>query len=134
MEIIKDGILLNLSEFSLLFSPAKGKPSKDQSLSRALIRATFAAMQRCNADDGGTCNFDAPALDYKRLGLSKAHAAEIICSVGLRCFEWKPFRYSYLVVTGFQRGQANRRSEMSEAFSESLHADLIPVTMYYQMD
>ena len=134
MEIIKDGILLNLSEFALLFSPAKGKPSKDQSLSRALIRASYAAMQFRDADDGGTCNFDAPALDYKRLGLSKAHAAEIICSIGLRCFEWRPFRYSYLVITGFQRGQANRRSDMAEAFCESLHADLIPATMYLQMD
>lgn len=134
MEIIKDGILLNLSEFALLFSPAGTKPSREQSLSRALIRATFAAMERRDADDGGTCNFDAPALDYKRLGLSKAHAAEIICSIGLRCFEWRPFRYSYLVITGFQRGQANRRSDMAEAFCESLHADLIPATMYLQMD
>ena len=117
-----------------------------EQLHRALDRATAAALMAIrDGEDGGTCNFDAPALEVSALQLTRAEAEDVIRAAGLRSFEWKPFRGRrengrlikapvFLTINGFQRGQGNLRTRMSEAFCESLRRDGIPCGMYYQMD
>ena len=120
--------------------------SPAEKLRRSLIRAGHAALAAIgDGGDGGTCNFDAPAIDFAACGLSKAATVKIIKEAGLDCYDWKPFRShrengklvkapTYLVITGFQRGQADLRTRMSRAFCNRLNIDGIESGMYYQMD
>ena len=99
-------------------------------LTKALKKAKEAAQAYANTEDGGTCNFDSPAIDYREMHMSKAKAEEAITAAGLSCFEWN----RRFVVCGIGSGQGNRRTRMAEAAYESLKADGIAATMYYQMD
>jgi len=101
-------------------------------LTKALKKAKEAAQAYANTEDGGTCNFDSPAIDYRKMHMSKAKAEEAITAAGLRCFEWNSWAGKRLVVCGIGSGQG--RTRMAEAAYESLKADGIAVTMYYQMD
>ena len=139
---------LEAEEFERLYAPPEGeKIDAAEKLRRALIRAGHAALAAIgDGDDGGTCNFDSPVLDFKACGLKKADAEKIIGDLGLRCFDWKPFRShrdengklikapTYLVICGFQHGQAYLRTRMAEAFCNSLNSQGIESGMYYQMD
>lgn len=109
---------------------------KYEELKKALEKAIAVAQKAKTNDDGGTCNFDSPTLDYRAMKMSKAKAIETIESVGLRCFEWTGWggRILGLVICGCFAGQANCRTRMAEAFHESLKADGIASGMYYQMD
>ena len=108
---------------------------KYEALKKALERAKIIAEHSATADDGGTCNFDSPTLDYRAMGMSKKKAIETIESVGLRCFEWTwGGRIMGLVLCGMTKGQGNCRTKMAEAFSKSLQADGIKSNMYYQCD
>ena len=103
-------------------------------LTRALQRAVFRAMKHCCDDDGGTCNFDSPAIPWRDPGFRrKADFVEAVKAAGLLCYEWSTFK-GYYVITGFTWGYGNRRTAMAEAACESLKADGYPATMYYQMD
>lgn len=104
--------------------------TKFERLVRCLRLATWMAETYRNEPDGGTCNFDAPTLDYKAYGTTKAKAKEAVEAVGLHCRDW----YGHLVITGFQRGQGALHTDMAEAFSAMLDAQGIPTGMYYQMD
>lgn len=139
---------LEFDDFVKLYAPDPGeKINASERLRRSLIRATHAALAAIgDGEDGGTCNFDAPALDFSALGLRKPQAERVIDHCGLRCYDWRPFKShrdesgklikapTYLVITGFQRGQANLRTRMAEAFCHSLNRDGIESGMYYQMD
>ena len=103
-------------------------------LTKALKKAKEAAQAYANTEDGGTCNFDSPAIDYQEMHMSKAKAEEAITAAGLSCFEWNSWAGKRLVVCGIGSGQGNRRTRMAEAAYESLKADGIAATMYYQMD
>lgn len=103
-------------------------------LTNALIKAKNYAQNFIDTEDGGTCNFDSPAIDYRAMHMSKAKAAEAIKAAGLRCVEWKCFRSPYLVICGIGAGQGNRNTRMAEAAHESLKSSGISATMYYQMD
>lgn len=106
-----------------------------QALAAALERGKQEAQRRAGQPDGGTCNFDAPALDYRAAGLTKRQAIAVIEAAGLTCFDWRPFRGpAMLVIGGFASGQANRRTLMAEAFWISLQGDGFTACMYYQMD
>ena len=107
---------------------------KYELLRKALERAKHAAELARQADDGGTCNFDSPTLDYRAMGMSKKKAVETIEQTGLRCFEWKGYGDLRLVLCGMTVGQGNCRTAMAEAFNKSLNADGIASGMYYQMD
>lgn len=138
---------MELDEFAELYAPDLNEdPTPAEKLTRALKRAGHAARLFADEDDGGTCNFDAPVLDYAACGLKERDAVELIESLGLSCYDWKPFRNhrgpdgkmirapKYLVINGFQHGQGNRRTKMAEAFCQRLIADGIEAGMYYQMD
>jgi hypothetical protein len=109
---------------------------KYEALRKALERAKIVAQYHEQADDGGTCNFDSPTLDYRAMGMSKKKAVETIEQTGLRCFEWHGYGGSILglVLCGMTKGQGNCRTAMAEAFHKSLKADGIESGMYYQMD
>ena len=125
-------VSLTPDEFAALYA-ATDNPDKVEALTRALRRAEIAALAFQNEPDGGTCNFDAPALVYRASGLTRQQAEQAIENAGLRSFEWNSCGKA-LVICGFQCGQANCRTAMSEAFQRSLAADGYACGMYYQMD
>lgn len=109
---------------------------KYEALKKALERAKIVADMAWQEDDGGTCNFDSPTLDYRAMGMSKKKAMETIEEAGLSCSEWHGYRGCILglVICGMTKGQGNCRTAMAEAFHKSLKADGIESDMYYQMD
>lgn len=139
---------LELDEFVRLYAPPEGEVlDASEKLRRALLRARHVALAVGEDDeDGGTCNFDSPALDFAVCGITKADAERTIKAVGLSCFDWKPFKNyrgsdgkvikspTFLVIGGFQRGQGNRRTRMAEAFCDHMNNDGCETRMYYQMD
>ena len=134
------------NEFTLLFAMPSDMCTASERLTISLRRAAVAAAAHINHDDGGTCNFDSPALNYAEYGLTKLEAKAAIEAAGMTCSEWRPFSNhrgpdgrmikcpTYLLISGITRGQGNRRTAMAKAFANSLEADHIPATMYYQAD
>ena len=108
--------------------------SKYDTLTTALKQAKEAAQIYANTEDGGTCNFDSPAIDYRAMHMSKAKAREAVQAAGLRCFDWKSYGGVSLVICGIGSGQGNRNTRMAEAANESLQTSGISTHMYYQMD
>lgn len=107
---------------------------KYTALTAALEQAKEAAQKYATSEDGGTCNFDSPAIDYRKMHMSKAGAQKAIEDAGLRSFEWKSWGGIRLVICGIGKGQGNRNTRMAEAAEKSLKASGIEVYMYYQMD
>jgi len=138
---------IEADEFAKLYA-VDGEQIEDpeERLARALKRAAIASVSYIDEPDGGTCNFDSPALDFSACGMSKADAERVIKGVGLFCHDWKPFKNhrgddgkiiktpTYLVISGFQSGQGNRHTHMAEAFCQSMNMDGFETQMYYQMD
>ncbi len=116
--------------FAALYCESTQSLTAEDKLIRALRRATVASIEHAEDDDGGTCNFDAPVLDYKSYGMTKDAAEQAIKSLGFTCREWE----GSLVIVCFLSGQGNRRTQMAEAFYRSMSNDGIPSGMYYQMD
>lgn len=108
--------------------------NKYENLTYALEKAKCAALVYAGSEDGGTCNFDSPTIDYRAMHMSKAKAAEAIKAAGLRCVDWHSYGGIMLVVCGIGRGQGNRNSRMAEAAEKSLKASGVAAGMYYQMD
>lgn len=108
------------------------KIDKYQALTDALKLAIDAAKVYANTEDGGTCNFDSPAIDYRAMHMTKSNAEKAIRAAGLRCFPWN--RLCMLVVCGIGYGQGNRNTRMAEAAEKSLKASGVATMMYYQMD
>ncbi|MCM1360125.1 MAG: hypothetical protein NC132_06535 [Corallococcus sp.] len=103
-------------------------------LERALILAKeAAAFVVC--DDGGTCNFDSPTLNWKNMGYSKDMVKLIIRKVGLHY--WEPSDSLWngtMIICGATCGQGNRRTAMAETFSQVLQSNNISSGVYYQVD
>jgi len=116
--------------FAMLYGTPEGHRTAEEILTRALLRATAACMAHIRDEDGGTCNFDSPTLDYKACGLTRNDAERIIKAAGLSCYDWE----KQLVITGPFAGQGNRRTAMARAFCESMTNDGVASGMYYQMD
>lgn len=97
------------------------------------LRAAWGAakLERASLDDGGTCNFDSPAIALS--GYSASKLQEAILQAGFRSYKWRIFgKTFYVVSTGC--GQGNRRTAVAEAVYRFLQAKGYDVTMYYQMD
>jgi len=138
---------LDADEFAKLYA-VDGEQIKDmgERLAWALKRAAIASVTHIDESDGGTCNFDSPALDFSACGMNRADAERVIESVGLLCHDWQPFKNhrgddgkivkapTFLVISGFQSGQGYRHTRMAEAFCRSMNADGFETQMYYQMD
>ena len=107
---------------------------KMQKLIDALQAAKLAAHAVCDMrDDGGTSNFDSPALSLPRWAAADVDACAK--AAGLRCFEWKLYGVRHWVLTVPEPcGQGNNRTRMAEAMAASLNANGFEAGMYYQMD
>ena len=128
-------ITLSPADFVRLYAvPEKEQPKRPERLTRALMRCHLAALAYAQEDDGGTCNFDAPMLDYRASGIPLREAKQAIADAGLSCYEYRMYGEKALVICGCQHGQGNRRTVMAEAFSRALKAQGYVCGMYYQMD
>ncbi len=128
-----EGVDMDLDEYEYLFGETEtGDLSDSRRLVRALKRSAIAAVKHINDGDGGTCNFDSPALSWKECGMRKSTVEAAIKEAGLRWYEWSALKM--LVVTGFQWGQGDRRTNMAEAFSANLESEGYGHHMYYAMD
>lgn len=112
-------------------APLSGKYAKLRDDLRAAYDATSWAE---HTEDGGTCNFDSPALDLPRWNekLVKQAAKE----AGMGAFKWTCGKSVVLGwVFSFQStGQGNRRSRRAEAIRDELKKRGYEASMYYQMD
>ena len=108
--------------------------NKYEALIEALKRAAAAAREAVARDpeDGGTCNFDAPAIALPRWKEEEVKAAARAAGVG--CYTWKLYREKLFVFPLRIGGQGNSRTRAAEAAEKSLRADGYEATMYYQMD
>ena len=121
---------MSTDDFAALYGESDAELTVEDKLIRALRRATVASMAKANTDDGGTCNFDSPVLDYQAAGIARDEAERIIKAAGLSCYDWEK-----MLVLGIATfGQGNRRTEMAEAFMRSMIESGFPSCMYYQMD
>jgi hypothetical protein len=92
--------------------------------------AQYALEAVKNHDDGGTSNYDAPAIILPRWNrLRIEHAAKY---AGSRCFFWN-FGKSY-VFSVPNVGQGFRRTRAAEAMRDYLREAGYDAGMYYQMD
>lgn len=121
---------MSTDDFAALYGGADADLPAEERLTRALRRATVACMAHIDDEDGGTCNFDSPVLDYAASGITKEDAKQAVKAAGLSCYDWEKM----LVITGCFSGQGNRRTKMAEAFSKSLEKSGLTAAMYYQMD
>ena len=122
--------------FAELFAPEPDQNlSKTEKLTRALRRAAVHALEHVTDDDGGTCNFDSPVLIVEGSGMRTADVMYAVTQAGLR--GWKGTERAWkgtVILNGFQHGQGNRRTNMAEAFRDSMVSDGYRCMMYYQMD
>ncbi len=107
-----------------------------KALTEALNKAKEAAKTAgAGVYDGGTCNFDNPAMVFDRK--ERAEAEKAIKDAGLRSFEWdfaSNKEQVALVISGMTVGQGDQRTTMAEAFKDSMKAQGYACGMYYQMD
>lgn len=109
-------------------------PESWKSLIEALKLAK-AIAESVSCYDGGTCNFDSPALHIPE-GMTYQQVVACCKAAGVSCFDWKPFKKGEkLAVIGcVGSGQANRRTEGAEAACKFLNDYGYQCSMYYQMD
>lgn len=97
--------------------------------------ATQAWVEYGASEDGGTCNFDSPAVRFTGAHAGTVDAASSI--VGAHCYRWQEKRknpfYDYFVFSN-PTGQGNRRSRIAERTAELLKERGYDTAVYYQMD
>lgn len=83
-------------------------------------------------EDGGTCNFDSPALKLPRWNSKKIkQAAE---EAGCGAWKWELWGNARWVISFRSSGQANRRSRRADALVEALSGMGYDCTEYCAMD
>ena len=99
------------------------------------LKAAKLIAQAATGDDGGTCNFDSPALHAPE-GMTYEQVRACCKAAGVSCYDWKPFKKGEkLAVIGCAGiGQANRRTAGAEAACAFLQSKGYNCGMYYQMD
>lgn len=113
--------------------PLAGKYAKLRDDLRAALEIGRAA-QAANPEDGGTCNFDAPALYLPRW---KAELVEQAAQEAEgRCWKWKRSWAggSCWIFPPDSGAQANARTRNAEAMFKALQARGYDAIMYYQAD
>lgn len=109
--------------------PLSGKYAKlAQDLKEA---AAYGLEVSAGDEDGGTCNFDSPALFLK--GWRDAMVEQAAEAAGLSCSTWNFYGKAcvFSVPGGYQ---GNARTTAAEAMRDFLLARGYDATMYYQMD
>lgn len=108
---------------------------KIQQWAAILKAANEAATKVSNPkEDGGTCNFDTPVIDFagwKEKNIMRLQEVSGI-SIGdkLTSRMWKGCRLIYTNLDG----QGMNRTRMAEAAADHMKAEGLPAMMYYQMD
>lgn len=99
------------------------------------LKSAKAIAQAADGNDGGTCNFDSPALSVPE-GMKFDQVKACCAAAGVHCFSWKPLGTGpKLAVIGCHGvGQGNRRTEGAEAACKFLQSRGYDCGMYYQMD
>lgn len=107
-------------------------------IAAALTAAANAAREAdaANSEDGGTCNFDAPAFRVERAAEKTIEAAAVEAGLTVCSFTWFGKKWFWLNVC---EGMANRRSRMATAAAKALREFEATVkgfhaSCYYQMD
>lgn len=99
------------------------------------LKAAKTIAQAATGDDGGTCNFDSPALHIPE-GMTYQQVVACCKAAGVSCFDWKPFKkgekLAVIGCTGI--GQGSRRTKGAEAACKFLNERGYTCGMYYQMD
>ena len=102
-------------------------------LADALTLAKAAAFAAdIDTEDGGTSNFDQPALRLEGWRDSTVQKVARATGVDLTPFQWFGKRW-YWVGTPLH-GQGNRRTRMAEAATKALKDAGLKAQTYYQMD
>lgn len=112
-------------------APLSGKYA---ALRDAIIVALAAgrATEDAKPDDGGTCNFDAPALVLPRWNAAKIQ--QVAKEAGSSAFAWNLYGSKLWVLRINSGAQGNARTTNAEAACASLTAAGYDCHMYYQMD
>jgi hypothetical protein len=97
---------------------------------------TIAREVAAKTDDGGTCNFDSPTLEFDRMPGPKARKQieEAVNAAGLSGFWTKIMRCPVFVFGPGCGGQGNSRTAAAEAMRDHLKGNGWDVGMYYQCD
>jgi hypothetical protein len=90
------------------------------------------ALEFINSEDGGTCNFDCPAIFWETKEEKKI-IEEALTETSLYFQKWDGIKNCYLIY-GFLSGQGNKRTRMAELFSQSLKISGYKTAIHYQMD
>ena len=110
--------------------PLTGKYKK---LAEDLKQAHEAALAACaHVDDGGTCNFDSPALYLPRWNGEQVKEAAKAAGVG--AWKWESFGPAKWVICPRSGAQGNKNTAVSEYMAERLRAAGYDCMMYYAMD
>ena len=108
-------------------TPLTGKYAQ---LRDGLIKARKAGLERAAvSDDGGTCNFDSPAIKLPRWQVAKVKQAA--AEAGCGCFVWFSGFYVFPLCCG---GQANKVTAAAEAAEKALKNAGYDASVYYQAD
>lgn len=99
-------------------------------LETAIMNASKAAEAYAYTEDGGTCNFDSPAIRVKATARQMAMLDFSVTKWGRRL----PDGSTWYVINMPLSGQGNRRSRMAEAAADSLRAQGYEACVCYQMD
>lgn len=100
------------------------------------LKSAKAIAQAADGNDGGTCNFDSPALSIPE-GMKYEHVKACCAAAGVRCFDWKPLGTGpklAVLSSCAGNGQGNRRTKGAEAACKFLNERGYNCGMYYQMD
>ena len=101
-------------------------------LAEDLKAAHAYGLAHMGSDDGGTCNFDAPALTLP--GWDKKLVEAAARSAGVGCFVWALWNDTTYVFSVRGVGQGYTRTKAAEAMSRYLKEQGYEAGMYYQMD
>ena len=95
---------------------------------------TIAKGIAAKSDDGGTCNFDAPALRFDRMPRAKQREEIEAACQPLNGFWTKRYRTSLFVFGPGCGGQGNSRTRAAEAMVLHLEGKGYEMTTWYQAD
>ena len=103
----------------------------------AKLRDDLKALQKVaeeadSSEDGGTCNFDAPAIKWNRANEKKMKQAAK--EAGTNVFKRNLFNSTMWVFSVPGGGQANRRSRKAEAMTDYLKSKGYDAMTYCQAD
>lgn len=113
----------------------KVAPEKYRPLIQAIEQASEAADAIRDGDDGGTCNFDDPALKVPD-GMTFQQVKACAMAAGINAIRWKPVKNGpiFAILSVKVHGQGNLRTEGAEAAHDVLNGLGYDCTMYYEMD